>query len=55
MFHLRLPGNFTAIVLAAGLILGIPTQITKLISTANAAEDAENVLVMELKNGETFR
>ena len=52
MLHLRLPGNFTAIVLAAGLILGIPTQMTKLISTANAAEDAENVLVMELKNGE---
>ena len=52
MFHLRIPGNSTAILLAAGLILGTHTQVTKLISTANAAEDAENELVMELKNGE---
>ena len=52
MFQLRLPGNITAILLAAGLILGTPAQMTKLISSANAAEDAENTLVMELKNGE---
>ena len=52
MFQFRLPGKFTAILLAAGLILGTPAQTIKLISTANAAEDTENVLVMELKNGE---
>ena len=52
MLHLRFPGLFSAVLLAAGLILGSPVQTTKLISTAIAAEDAENTLVMELKNGE---
>ncbi len=52
MLHLRLPGLFASVLLVAGLILATPVESTKIIGTASAAEDAENVLVMELKNGE---